>query len=154
TIARGADDAHAALRPTLDAVIADGQEILAAPSEGAAPRCAALPLTARGRLLGALALATTDASREFARADIDLVRVVASRTAVALENCRLYQEIQARDRQKDEFLAMISHELRNPLGAIANAASLLTLLGQTDERSIRACAIIRRQSAHLTRIVD
>lgn len=142
------------LEAALDAVITRGVEVLEPPDAAAAPHGAVLPLTAQGRLLGALVLAMTESPRSFARADLDLLRVIASRAAVALENCRLYQEIQARDRQKDEFLAMISHELRNPLGAIANAVNLLDLIGQPDERAVRARAIIRRQSSHLTRIVD
>ena len=58
------------------------------------------------------------------------------------------------DRRKDEFLAMLSHELRNPLAAMSNAANLLRL--QKDEAPIqhKARAIIERQVGQLTRLVD
>jgi PAS domain S-box-containing protein len=59
------------------------------------------------------------------------------------------------DRRKDEFLAMLAHELRNPLAPIANAIQMLCL-GQTqqDETVRLACEIVDRQVKNLTRIVD
>jgi signal transduction histidine kinase len=73
------------------------------------------------------------------------------------ESERLATELRARaealadsDRRKDEFLAMLAHELRNPLGAIANAAYLLAQAGPAD----RAVAVIQRQIQHLVRLVD
>jgi PAS domain S-box-containing protein len=63
------------------------------------------------------------------------------------------QALQDANRRKDEFLAMLSHELRNPLAPIAAAAELLTL-GRGDERVLRAGDIIRRQVRHLTGLVD
>jgi signal transduction histidine kinase len=58
------------------------------------------------------------------------------------------------DRRKDEFLAMLAHELRNPLGAIANASYLLEQLGPKEANAERAVAIIRRQIQHLVRMID
>ncbi len=58
------------------------------------------------------------------------------------------------DRRKDEFLAMLSHELRNPLGAIANASYILERQGTAEPETERAVAIIRRQIQHLIRMVD
>lgn len=75
-------------------------------------------------------------------------------------NKRLLQEIEDRkvaERQnhaKDEFLAMLGHELRNPLSAISSAASLIGLPGVSQEGAARAKKIIQRQSQHLGRIVD
>ena len=113
-----------------------------------------LPLFAGGRLLGAIAVDATRSGRRLSPADLELVRLLASRTAIALDNCRLYGEIQDRDRQKDTFLAMLSHELRNPLGAIAMAVRVLDAVGSPDQRAVRACEVVRRQSAHLARMVD
>jgi len=62
--------------------------------------------------------------------------------------------LEAADRQKDEFLAMLAHELRNPLAPIGTAGSLLSLLPQADPRAAGAIAVIRRQVSHLTRLVD
>ncbi len=57
-------------------------------------------------------------------------------------------------RRKDEFLAMLGHELRNPMAPIRNATCLLRRLDSGDPRGRRAREIIERQTAHLTRIVD
>ncbi len=59
------------------------------------------------------------------------------------------------DRQKDEFLAMLAHELRNPLAPIASAIAMLNVSNASDNPVIRrACDIVERQTRQLTRIVD
>jgi PAS domain S-box-containing protein len=58
------------------------------------------------------------------------------------------------DRRKDQFLAMLSHELRNPLAPIRNAIELLKRLGPPDPRLQRARDIIDRQTEQLTRLTD
>ena len=77
------------------------------------------------------------------------------------ERERLAEELQARadalaesDRRKDEFLAMLAHELRNPLGAISNASYLMEQLGPKDPQMVRSVSIVRRQVLHLVRLVD
>jgi CheY-like chemotaxis protein/nitrogen-specific signal transduction histidine kinase len=57
-------------------------------------------------------------------------------------------------RRKDDFLAMLAHELRNPLAPIKNAVQMLALLAPDDPRLVRAREIIDRQTNHLTRMVD
>ena len=57
-------------------------------------------------------------------------------------------------RRKDEFLAMLGHELRNPLAAIHNALRLLELMGPANERARRQQGVIERQVRHLKRMVD
>ncbi|HET9226900.1 MAG TPA: ATP-binding protein [Thermoanaerobaculia bacterium] len=77
------------------------------------------------------------------------------------ESERLAEELRARadalaesDRRKDEFLAMLAHELRNPLGAIANASYVLDQIGVENPPMRRAAAVIQRQIQHLVRRVD
>ena len=118
------------------------------------PRGLVLPLVARGRTVGAVAAAMMASGRHYVDADHELMRIVANRVALVLDNSRLYREIQERDRQKDEFLAMLSHELRNPLGAITTAAHLLETVDLTDTRAVKARNVLLRQSSHLARIVD
>jgi signal transduction histidine kinase len=60
--------------------------------------------------------------------------------------------VERKSHAKDEFLAMLGHELRNPLSAISSAAALLGMAGA--ENNVRARTIIQRQSQHLSRIVD
>ena len=65
------------------------------------------------------------------------------------------QELLEQSRRKDEFLAMLAHELRNPLAPIRNAASLLAISGPTNEARLqRARGVIERQVDHLTRLID
>ncbi|HEV2843780.1 MAG TPA: ATP-binding protein [Thermoanaerobaculia bacterium] len=58
------------------------------------------------------------------------------------------------DRRKDEFLAMLGHELRNPLAAIRNALWVLDKVGTKDEPATRQRDVITRQTRHLVRMVD
>jgi PAS domain S-box-containing protein len=58
------------------------------------------------------------------------------------------------DRRKNEFLAMLAHELRNPLAPIQNATELLSRAGVEESRSPMLVTIIKRQLSHLTRLVD
>lgn len=68
---------------------------------------------------------------------------------------RRNKELQATDRRKDEFLAMLAHELRNPLAPISNAVQMLSLLNKDPHSEIRwASDIISRQVSQMTRIVD
>ncbi|MEC5161994.1 signal transduction histidine kinase [Janthinobacterium sp. CG_S6] len=81
-------------------------------------------------------------------------------TELIATNKRLTREIEERqaaeqqNHAKDEFLAMLGHELRNPLSAISSAAALIGLPGVSVDGVARARTIIMRQSRHLGRIVD
>ena len=81
-------------------------------------------------------------------------------TELTATNKRLVREMEERraaerkSSAKDEFLAMLGHELRNPLSAISSASSLLGMPGVGPESAGRARLIIQRQSQHLSRIVD
>lgn len=84
-----------------------------------------------------------------------------SRTIAEQERARLFaSEQEARllaenqNRAKDEFLAMLSHELRNPLAAISNSIALMEHPAVSAETTGRARTIIKRQTRHLARIVD
>jgi CheY-like chemotaxis protein/nitrogen-specific signal transduction histidine kinase len=92
--------------------------------------------------------------RRYTNADLELLEVIASRTASVLESRRLYRELEDRDRRKDEFLAMLSHELRNPLGAITTAAQVLQMGTASGDKVERAGAVIARQSYQLSRMLD
>ena len=81
-------------------------------------------------------------------------------TELTATNRRLVREMEERrdaerkSHAKDEFLAMLGHELRNPLSAISSASALIGLPGASGETVGRAKQIIQRQSQHLSRIVD
>ena len=63
-------------------------------------------------------------------------------------------ELRAQARRKDEFLAMLAHELRNPLAPISNAAQLLGMPGLDERRLRQSSEIIARQVRHMTELVD
>jgi signal transduction histidine kinase len=64
------------------------------------------------------------------------------------------RELRAAGQRKDEFLAMLAHELRNPLAPISTGAQLLKLLHSDDAQITHTCAIIARQVEHMTSLVD
>jgi PAS domain S-box-containing protein len=70
------------------------------------------------------------------------------------ESRRLQEALEEADRRKDEFLAMLAHELRNPLAPIRSAAEVLERLLAHDESTQSLVAMIQRQGAHLSRMLD
>jgi signal transduction histidine kinase/CheY-like chemotaxis protein len=91
---------------------------------------------------------------------VRLTTLVSSVTAALRARRRQYEvrdllQRQAEaDRRKDEFLAMLGHELRNPLAAIRNALSVLDEVGSPDDQAVRQRETIMRQTRHLVRMVD
>jgi signal transduction histidine kinase len=99
--------------------------------------------------------------RTFSGEDETICVRLAEQAAVAIQNARLFgqqeaarAEAEAANRTKDEFLAMLGHELRNPLGAISSAAHVLSRTAGGNNATARASDIIGRQVQHLARIVD
>jgi signal transduction histidine kinase/DNA-binding response OmpR family regulator len=113
-----------------------------------------LPLLARGRALGVLTLGLGASGRAFTAEDLALAEDIANRAAIALDNARLYRDLQEADRRKNEFLAMLAHELRNPLAPIRNAVEILRLLGPIAPALESPRCMIERQVEHLVRLVD
>lgn len=64
------------------------------------------------------------------------------------------ENLKESDRRKDEFLAMLAHELRNPLAPISTAAELIRRIGTDEKRMHQASDIISRQVKHMTNLVD
>jgi signal transduction histidine kinase/DNA-binding response OmpR family regulator len=112
------------------------------------------PLIARGRIVGVACFAAGSVGRVFSEADLLLLEDLTGRAAIALDNAQLYQQLHDADRHKNEFLAMLGHELRNPLTPIRNAAELLRRVGPDPQRLDWAQGVIERQVKHLARLVD
>ena len=111
-----------------------------------------VPLVARDTPLGAIVCCA--ARRQFEPADLALIENLAGRAATALDNAQLFQTIRDGERRKDEFLAMLGHELRNPLAAITNAGELTKLLNPGEATFDESLEIIRQQAALMKRLVD
>jgi PAS domain S-box-containing protein len=115
-----------------------------------------VPLNARGRVVGAILLVSTDPERTFGRADLDVALDFAGRAAVFLDNARLYRDAQVANTTKAEFLATMSHELRTPLNAMLGYTDLL-LQGIPEEISEPVAEYIRRVSfsaKHLLQLIE
>ncbi len=86
--------------------------------------------------------------------EVELVEDAAHRMWNAVERARAEAALVQADRRKDQFLAMLAHELRNPLAPISSAAELLKL-GTLDSDRVRSTgALIARQVGHMTGLVD
>ncbi|MGX4640877.1 sensor histidine kinase [Massilia sp. SYSU DXS3249] len=114
----------------------------------------AVPLVDRkGNNIG-LVQASDKIEGEFTEEDEAILVQLASIAANGFENARLYSSLQEQDRRKDEFLAMLAHELRNPLAPIASAAELLKIGIASEERVRKSSEVISRQVKHMTSLVD
>lgn len=112
-----------------------------------------VPLMARGRVLGALTLASTRPGRRYTDRDVHFAEDVASRAAMAVENALAYEQLQNANRLKDEFLATLSHELRTPLNAILGYSRMLAAGIVTGEKVTGALDTIERNATALTQLV-
>ena len=104
-------------------------------------------------------------THELARVNESLQREAVERArveeALRLANQDLEQRVRDRtedleraDRRKDEFLAVLGHELRNPLAPIVSAIEVLEWTGVSDAHASQARAVVRRQVRHMTRLID
>jgi signal transduction histidine kinase/CheY-like chemotaxis protein len=113
-----------------------------------------VPLRARGKALGTLALVRAAGETAYDEQAVPLAEELARRAALALDNAGLYAELREADRRKDEFLAMLAHELRNPLSPLATSLGLLRSAPASPEVAERALTVMERQLGHIVRLVD
>jgi PAS domain S-box-containing protein len=113
-----------------------------------------VPIKGRGKLLGVITFVSAESGRRYTRADLAFAEELARRAAVAIENARLYTELREADRVKDEFLAMLAHELRNPLAPVRNALYVLKQPGADGTIMQQARDTAERQVQHMARLLD
>ncbi|HEX5048825.1 MAG TPA: response regulator [Gammaproteobacteria bacterium] len=161
----------ARLRRAVDDVMASGRRVdirllSEAPSQwpADAPFVRVLPFMVGDRTVGAAALGA--ASHHLG--DESTLLELVSRAAIAFDNAQLYstlkfemarskeaeEKLQQANRRKDEFLAMLSHELRNPLAPIRSAAEIMRKIAPDDPRLTWAREVVERQVTHMAQIVD
>jgi signal transduction histidine kinase len=113
-----------------------------------------VPLESRGRIIGAISLSTTDESgRHYDDHDLHFASDLAQRVALLVDNARLYREAREAIRMRDDILAVVSHDLRNPLNTISVASSLLELEPKADVAN-KAKRSIARAAKQMERLIQ
>jgi signal transduction histidine kinase len=110
-----------------------------------------LPLVSRGQTIG-VASAVAPESRPFTRDDLALFTEVARRASLSIDNARLYLESQQAVRAREEVLAIVSHDLRNPLNAVTLGTSMLQMsknLSDDDREQVDAIGVSGKRMARL-----
>jgi signal transduction histidine kinase/CheY-like chemotaxis protein len=113
-----------------------------------------VPMVARGKVRGTLMLLTTQSRRRYDRDDLALAEDLAVRSAMAVDNARLYQRVEDANRSMDSFLATVSHELRTPLAAMKLWCDLLRDKKQNPHVAERALDAIGASIAAQSRLID
>jgi PAS domain S-box-containing protein len=115
-----------------------------------------VPIIARDRALGAIALVSAQPDRQFDEHDLALAEDVAARAALAVANARLYEEARKANKTKSDFLAVVSHDLRTPLTAIIGYVDLMQM-GVPDplpEATRERLQRIRTSATHLQYLLN
>ena len=114
-----------------------------------------VPLVTSGKPLGALTLVTSGSGRRYEPADLSLAADLARRAAVVVEHARLFHEAQQATRARDDVLAVVAHDLRNPLNTVSMAVALMlesTPPERVQER--RQVEIVRRAADRMNRMIQ
>ncbi len=113
----------------------------------------AAPLIRDGRLAAALFVSDCS-SRVWTPEEVELVKETAERTWEAIERARAVEQLREANDRKDEFLAMLAHELRNPLAPIRTGLELIRRGGDTVGAVERVRGMMERQVGHMVRLID
>ncbi|HEX5581532.1 MAG TPA: hybrid sensor histidine kinase/response regulator, partial [Gemmatimonadaceae bacterium] len=118
----------------------------------------AVPLVTRGTVVGALTFLGATTRRRYASEELTLALELARAAAIAVDNARLYRAAQLATRARDDLLAIVSHDLRNPIHAIYMASSfLIDVLPEGDDEmialSLRQAQVIRRSAQRANTLI-
>jgi signal transduction histidine kinase/ActR/RegA family two-component response regulator len=113
-----------------------------------------VPLKVQGETVGVLTFLSARTGRRFGEHDLAVANDLAARASIAIENSQLYARLKDADRHKDEFLATLAHELRNPLAPIHNGLQLMRMDGRDGTKIEQALTMMERQLGQMVRLVD
>ncbi len=111
-----------------------------------------VPLSARGRTVGVISVATLRDGPRYGADDLELLKELAIQAGLALENARLYEQLRRSLTLREEVLAVVAHDLRDPLGTIASATAVLEEGPDAEERE-RLIGVLRRQLDRAERLI-
>ena len=146
-------------KPLLLAELADS-DLRDTPEGGEMLRAAGLrsmivvPLLARGQNLGALTFATAASGPHYSSLDLAFAEEIAHRAALAIDNARLYQHATSATRTRDELIAVVSHDLKNPLATMVTTAELLARSEAPDEKRRRWVESLRRSADAMKHLIE
>jgi signal transduction histidine kinase len=164
-LARGTATGRALLEGTvvhIPDVGADPEYTFAGPALGNFRTIVAVPMLREGTAIGVLAL-MRNAVRPFSEKQIELVSTFADQAAIAIENVRLFDEIQDKSRQlemaserKSQFLASMSHELRTPLNAIIGLTEMMVTNAARfgTEKALEPLRRVNAAGTHLLSLIN
>ncbi len=113
-----------------------------------------VPLMVTGKVFGAISFVSSTPNRHYTKSDLAFATELGRRAALAIENARLYGEVNEANRVKDEFLATLSHELRTPLNVIVGRARMLVERSGHADTVQQSADTIERNAHALARLVD
>jgi PAS domain S-box-containing protein len=115
-----------------------------------------LPLRSRGRRLGALTFVTAESGRRYGLRDLAVAEEFARRVATGIDNASLFEQAQRATRAREELLAIVSHDLKNPLNVILMSTSLMAPSPGTEDRrrSRDQIETIKRSARHMNRLIQ
>lgn len=118
-----------------------------------------LPLTSTGRIVGALSFVFAESNRRYTEFDLSLAEDLARRASLAVDNANLFEQLQRAVRVRDDMVAVVSHDLRNPLSSIKMSADLMQLenpAAATEPRSKTAVILraVDRMQALIRDLLD
>jgi signal transduction histidine kinase len=113
-----------------------------------------VPLLARGQNLGALTFATAASGAHYSSLDLAFAEEIAHRAALAIDNARLYQHATKATRTRDELIAVVSHDLKNPLATIVATAELLSRTEAPDEKRRRWVESLRKSADAMKHLIE
>jgi len=112
-----------------------------------------VPIAARGKILGALTLVQAESGRHYTKEDIEFASDFCNHIGILLDNAKLYQEVESQNQTKERFLAILSHELRNPLAPIVNSLELLQFKNIEDPEMRNEIEVMNRQFKYMEKLL-
>lgn len=114
-----------------------------------------VPLIARGKTLGVLSFVMAESNRTYGPSDLPLAEEIGRRAGLAVDNARMYEKATNATRSRDDLLAVVAHDLKNPLGVILMSIAVLQSSSAPDRRirSSKPLMMIQRSAQRMDRLI-